>query len=556
MTESLNIALAQLNVTVGDISGNTAKIIETSYQAAKEEADLVVFPELAITGYPPEDLVFKGVFQHAAMDAVERITNETASLELAILVGGLWAEDGKLYNSVFLIEGGKVLYRQDKCSLPNYGVFDEKRLFAKGKPPQVMRWRGLNLGVLICEDVWDDRWPAHLAPQSVDMLLTVNASPYEVGKAALRHDVLSQAARVVNAPVVYLNLIGGQDELVFDGRSCIVNPQGDAVARLRSCQSELVTTQWHKTQSGWQCTHAPLAEWEEDMLTIYRVMVLGLQDYVEKNGFKGVVIGLSGGIDSGLTATVAVDALGAERVHGIMMPSPYTSGGSIEDATALAQRLGIQMDSIPIEKGMAVFDEMLKDVFAGREADTTEENIQARLRGNLLMAVSNKLGLMVLTTGNKSEMSVGYATLYGDMCGGYSVLKDVYKTTVFRLSHWRNEYQGNEYFKGPAGRVIPERMITKPPSAELKPNQKDEDSLPPYEVLDVILRGLIEERKSIKEVAALGYDEAEVERVARMMYLAEYKRRQAPPGVKVTGMSFGRDRRYPITNKWIWQRGS
>lgn len=570
MVKPLTIALAQINVTVGDIRGNSAKIVDATHKAASQGADLVLFPEMAITGYPPEDLVFKGVFQRKAKEAVQQIAEETQDSGTAVLVGGLWEEGGKLYNSVFLIDGGKVLHIQHKRSLPNYGVFDEKRLFTKGAEPDVVTWRGVKLGILICEDVWDARWPQRLAGQAAELLLVINASPFETGKAAARREVVRHVARDCALPVIYLNMVAGQDELVFDGGSFVMDAGGQEVGQLAAFEEELALTTWGRVipahagihlaaaeadkmdpgiclgdKASWHCTAAPIAAQPDDLASIYGAMVLGLRDYVTKNKFKGVVIGLSGGIDSGLTAAVAVDALGAEMVHGLLMPSPYTSDDSIEDADELASNLGISMDTIAIEPAMQAFDAMLKPVFAGREADTTEENIQARIRGNLLMAVSNKMGYMVLTTGNKSEMSVGYATLYGDMCGGYSVLKDVYKTTVWALSRWRNE----------PGTIIPERMITKAPTAELRPNQTDQDSLPPYDVLDAILHGLIEERLSMAEVVARGHEKATVERVARMIYIAEYKRRQAPPGVKITGMAFGRDRRYPITNQWIWQRG-
>lgn len=544
----LSIALAQINVTVGDIRGNARRIIDTTHEAASRGAELVVFPEMAVTGYPAEDLVFKRVFQQAAMDALQQIAQALESCPAAALVGGYDVVDGQRHNATFLIDGGEIRHRQYKHFLPNYGVFDEKRLFAKGPFPEPVCWRGIRLGVLICEDLWKPELAQHLAAQGAELLIVQNASPYETGKDAQRKRVLSDAARATGLPLIYLNLIGGQDELVFDGRSCAVDAHGNDVARLAAFTEDLAVTGWRKAPGGWLCESAPMAERLSDMEAIYAAMVLGLRDYTVKNGFEGVVIGLSGGIDSGLTAAVAVDALGADKVHGLLMPSPYTSAESIEDAGALARHLGIALQTIPITGAMQVYAQMLAPVFKDRPMDTTEENIQARIRGNLLMALSNKLGYMLVTTGNKSEMSVGYATLYGDMCGGYSVLKDVYKTTVFELARWRNERQtGGET-------IIPERMITKPPSAELKPDQKDEDSLPPYPVLDAILHGLIEQRKGIADLVAEGHGRETVERIARMIYVAEYKRRQSPPGVKISGMSFGRDRRYPITNRWIWQR--
>ncbi|MCI5050246.1 MAG: NAD+ synthase [Rickettsiales bacterium] len=551
---SLCIAIAQINTTLGDISGNVEKIVASIRSASDQGADLVVFPEMAITGYPPEDLVFKSSFQDRAMEAATQIAQQVRDTNCAALVGGLYRDGYDLYNAVFLIDEGKIQRVQSKRSLPNYGVFDEKRLFSKGDKPSPIEWRGHQLGVLICQDVWDERLSAHLNRKGAEILIVLNASPYEMGKARTRKNVVELAARQMEKPVIYVNLVGGQDELVFDGRSFAIHPDGSDVTRLKAFQEELGISKWEKKEEGWRCVDAPMIETQNDMETVYQAMVLGLRDYVNKNGFKGVVVGLSGGIDSGLTAAVAVDALGPERVHGVLLPSPYTSRESVEDASQLSELLGIRFDTIPITSAMESYKAMLKDVFDGHGEDTTEENIQARIRGNILMAISNKFGSMVLTTGNKSEMSVGYATLYGDMCGGYSVLKDVYKTTVFKLSRWRNEYKGDlVLLDGKAGRVIPERMITKPPSAELKPDQKDEDTLPPYDLLDAILRGLIEDRYSIRELVDQGHDLQTVARVAKMIYTAEYKRRQAPPGVKVSGMSFGRDRRYPITNKWIWQ---
>ncbi len=592
MTDQLTIALAQTNLTVGDIAGNVAKIIDFAEKSSDRGADLLLFPEMAVTGYPPEDLVYKSAFQNAAMAAVEEIAANTANLGCALLIGGLWMEDDKRYNAAFLIERGKVIHRQYKRTLPNYGVFDEKRLFDTGELPQPVMWRDVPLGIMICEDVWDSAIPAHLSALGAQLLIVQNASPYEMGKAGGRRQVCAEAAGRAHLPLLYVNLVGGQDELVFDGRSFALNAAGEDVTRLAAFEEELAITKWEKrpvipAKAGilsssekdaeedprlrgddiyrqWYCTDAPMAELKGDRETVYAAMVLGLRDYVEKNGFPGVVIGLSGGIDSGLSAAVAVDALGAEKVHGVLMPSPYSSAHSIEDARELAENLGMTYDTVAIEAGMQVFDAMLGEVFADRKPDETEENIQARLRGMILMAYSNKFGHMVLTTGNKSEMSVGYATLYGDMCGGYSVLKDVYKTTVYKLARWRNSVKRQEA-RG-EGRdgiaftlvphptpLIPLHMITKPPSAELRPDQFDEDSLPPYETLDVILQGLLEQRQSMSDLVAEGHDRETVARIAKMLYTAEYKRRQSPPGVKVSGMSFGRDRRYPITNKWIWQ---
>jgi NAD+ synthase len=546
MTIAPNIALAQLNFTVGDIRGNADKIIAATQDAGTQGADLVVFPEMAITGYPAEDLLFKGEFQRASMQAAHEIAKALADCSAAALVGGFWVQDGIRYNSAFLIEGGEILHRHDKHWLPNYGVFDEKRVFTKGPYPKPFTWRGHALGILVCEDLWKPGLAKDLAAAGAELLISLNASPFEIGKDAKRDDVARIAAQASGVPVYYCNLVGGQDELVFDGRSFVMNAQGERVAQALGFEETILTTSPRGLTAGAMppSLDPAVKPRDDELKEIYAAMTLGLRDYVHKNGFKGVVIGISGGIDSGLTATVAVDALGADKVHGLIMPSPYTSDESIEDAEALATHLQMQTHSINIEHGMQAFNDMLSGVFEGMAPDTTEENIQARIRGNLLMAYSNKHGFMVLTTGNKSEMSVGYATLYGDMCGGYSVLKDVYKTTVFALSRWRNR----------DGEVIPDRMITKPPTAELKPNQRDDDTLPPYETLDVILHALIEERLGVEEVIALGHDADTVKRIAKLLYVAEYKRRQSPPGVKITGMAFGRDRRYPITSKWVWQR--
>lgn len=565
---AVKIALVQMNAVVGAVERNVAAMQAWAKEAEAEGAALVCFPELAITGYPPEDLLFKRAFRDAALAAVDALVGFSRECGVAFLFGGLWREpviaseatqsgakhteialpaaqtrNDVLYNAVFLVEGGEVLHIQKKTALPNYGVFDEKRFFTPGPGPKMVEWRGLKLGILVCEDIWEPENPAALAAQGVELFLSINASPFETNKDARRKAVTQAAAQAHGIPVLYLNCVGGQDELVFDGSSFALDAAGEVCAQLPGFEEALGLIEVGESVRG--PIRAPLSHEE----TIYRAMVLGLKDYVGKNGFPGVVLGLSGGIDSGLTAAVAVDALGAEAVRTVLMPSPYTSPESVEDASACAQALGVVMDEVPIAEGMVLFDTMLAGVFGGRERDKTEENIQARLRGMILMAISNKLGHMVMTTGNKSEVSVGYTTLYGDMCGGYSVLKDVYKTTVFALARWRNAFEG-EGFKGPRGAVIPERMITKPPSAELRPGQRDDDSLPPYAELDPILRGLIEERNSPEELAARGFDRALAQRVLGMIYANEYKRRQAPPGVRISGMSFGGDRRYPITNGW------
>jgi len=549
MTDSLAIALAQINPTVGDVGGNVERLRAARADAANRGADLVVAGELAVSGYPPEDLVLKRAFQDAVEAGVARLAEDTANGGPAVIAGAPWRVDGKLYNAALLLDGGKVAGVQLKHQLPNYGVFDEKRVFAEGPLPGPVPFRGVRLGLMVCEDMWFPDVAECLDESGAEILVVINGSPFETDK---HDDRLGLAvARVVESglPLIYVNQVGGQDELVFDGASFVLGSDRRYRAKARSWREDILLTAWSRADGGWSCAQGPVAPELAMPDAIYRALVLGLRDYVDKNGFPGVLIGLSGGIDSALTAAVAADALGPGRVHCVMMPSPYTSRHSVEDATEVAKRLGARLDSISIEPAMRAFGEMTKAAFAGRAADETEENIQARARGMTLMALSNKFGHMVVSTGNKSEMSVGYATLYGDMCGGYSVLKDVYKTTVFELARWRNAHLPEDA-KGPKGRVIPERVITKPPSAELKPSQTDQDTLPPYDQLDAILECLIEDEMSIDGIAAKGLDKATAARVWRMVDRAEYKRRQAPPGVKITRRAFGRDRRYPITNKF------
>ena len=566
MADRLAIALAQLNPTVGDVKGNLALLRQARSEAAAQGADLIIASELVVCGYPPEDLVVKPAFLSAVAEAVDALAADTADGGPAILIGAPWRADrtsgnvnpeldnpgvglemGALYNAALLLDDGKVAAVRCKHDLPNYGVFDEKRLFAAGPLPGPIRFRGVGLGVMVCEDMWFPDVSECLQESGADILVVVNGSPWDVDKSDER---MSQAvARVSECelPLIYVHQVGGQDELVFDGGSFALNLRGELAAQLPSFESRVALTTWENGADGWACVDGPHDKPSEGGEAIYRAMTLGLRDYVNKNRFPGVVLGLSGGIDSALSAAVAVDALGADRVHCVMMPSPYTSPESLEDASAVAELLGTRLDSIDIGPAMTAFDEMLSPIFNGAPPDITEENIQSRSRGLTLMAISNKLGSMVLTTGNKSEMSVGYATLYGDMCGGYSVLKDVYKMQVFSLSRWRNQTKPADAL-GPDGRVMPERVIDKPPSAELRPDQKDEDSLPPYEVLDAILERLIERDLGVDEIVADGYDRDVAIRVWRLLELAEYKRRQAPPGVKVTPRNLSRERRYPITN--------
>ena len=547
MADSLKVALAQLNPKVGDVDGNLAKVRAARAEAKKQGAELVLTSELVLSGYPPEDLVLKPAFQKRCHEAVEALRADTEDGGPALFVTTPWREGDKLHNAIICLDKGEVIGKRYKVDLPNYGVFDEKRVFAPGPMPGPLAFNGVRIGVPICEDVWTADVVECIAETGGEILLVPNGSPYEVGKTDVR--VQLGVNRVVESglPFVYVNQVGGQDELIFDGGSFVLGADRALKAKLASFREQVATVEFRRGAKGWECLPAGIAPELSDIESIYQAMMLGLRDYVNKTGFPSVVIGLSGGVDSALTAAVAADALGPGRVHTLMMPSPYTSAHSLEDAKACAQAIGIRYDIVGIEPAMAAFREMLLPLFGNRKEDVTEENIQSRARGVTLMAVSNKLGGMVVTTGNKSEMAMGYATLYGDMAGGYNVLKDVYKTTVFELCRWRNAHLP-EGALGPKGKVIPERIITKPPSAELRADQKDEDSLPPYPVLDAILKGLIERDLGAEELAAEGHDRATVERVWRLLEGAEYKRRQAPPGVKITSRLISKERRYPIVN--------
>jgi NAD+ synthase len=548
MTDSLTITLAQLNQTVGDIAGNAAAMLAARERARGAGADLVVFPEMQLIGYPPEDLVLKPALIERAAAGLEAMAAATADGGPAMLVGSVFVQDGALHNGIALLDGGKVAAVRLKHELPNYGTFDEVRLFQPGPLPEPVVFKGVMIGLPICEDIWHPDVCRHLADFGAELLICINGSPYEIDKDTLRIDGVAKRRAVdTGLPLAYLNRVGGQDELVFDGASFVVNGDGSLAVQMADWEEQEVTTRWTKTAKGWRCDKGviePLAEHPED---IYCAMVLALRDYVDRNRFPGVVLGLSGGIDSAICAAIAADSLGPERVWCVMLPSRFTSQLSLDLATECAAMIGCRYETIPISPAVEAFDAMLSGTFADVEVDITEENVQSRIRGVTLMALSNKFGPMLLTTGNKSEMSVGYATIYGDMAGGYNPLKDAYKMTVFAISKWRNKHRPRIGL-GPDGAVIPAAIITRPPSAELRPDQKDEDSLPPYPVLDGILLGLVEHEKSVDQLVTEGFDHATVVRIERLLHLAEYKRRQAPPGVKLGSRNFGRDRRYPISH--------
>src|SRR5436189_192715 len=548
------ITLAQLNPTVGDVAGNAAKARAARDKAKNDGADLLVLPELFITGYPPEDLVLKPAFQSACRAAIEALARETAGGGPAVLIGTPWVEEGKLYKACALLDGGRIATLRFKANLPNYGVFDEKRLFARGPAAGPVTVRGARVGVPICEDVWLEDSADYenivecLAETGAEILVVPNGSPYAREKSDLRLSIVVARVTESGLPLIYLNQIGGQDELVFDGASFALNADLSVAAQLPAFQENITTLTWTKGDAGWRCSGhvVPLPEGDKGD---YAACVLGLRDYVRKNGFPGVLLGVSGGIDSALCAAIAVDALGVEAVRGVMLPFRFTAQVSLDDAAKLARALGIRYEVLPIAQAVNGFEEILSGTFAGLPRDITEENLQARTRGTLLMAISNKTGAMVVTTGNKSEMSVGYATLYGDMNGGFNPIKDIYKTEVFRLSSLRNSWKPDGAL-GPSGEVIPVNIITRPPTAELRENQTDQDSLPPYEVLDAILERLVEREEPLASIIAEGFDRDTVARIDRLLNIAEYKRRQAAPGVKVTEKNFGRDRRYPITNRF------
>lgn len=540
-TSTVRIALAQLNLFVGDVTGNTQRVIDVSARARDElQADLVLFPELSLSGYPPEDLLFHTGLRRQVESALKRVGDETQGI--AVMVGYPEYADGGIYNAAAVIRDGKRLANYRKQELPNYKVFDEKRYFRHGQESRVIEINGIRVGLLICEDIWEPKPAVAAKVAGAQVIVVINGSPYSLRYQERREQVVRDRIRDTGLPVVYLNLLGGQDELVFDGGSFVMDAAGEVVQRVAPFVESLTAVDIDLIDGKAVPRPAYIEPPLSEEASVYGALVLGVHDYVEKHRFPGVVLGLSGGVDSALTLAIAVDALGADRVHVVMMPSRYTSQMSLEDAELQARTLGVRYDVISIEGMFASTLDALKDVFAGRAADTTEENIQARIRGVLLMAISNKTGRMLITTGNKSEMAVGYATLYGDMNGGFAPIKDCSKMLVYRLANHRNAIAQHGI------KVIPQRVIDRPPSAELRPDQKDSDSLPPYEILDPILELFIEDDLSVDEIASRGFDRATVGRVLDMVKRNEYKRRQAPPGVRISDRAFGRDWRYPITS--------
>jgi len=552
MTHALHITLAQINPVVGDLPYNREKIRKVIAEEPHPQA-LIVFPELAVCGYPPEDLVLKPFFLERVEQVVTAITQDSAAHTKTIILPAPHydPQQHKIYNAFHLIGGGRIIETRHKHHLPNYGVFDEARIFARGPLPAPVEFSGHKLGVIICEDMWQPDVAEHMKAQGAELLIVVNASPYELRKNEERLALARQRIAETGLPLIYLNQCGGQDELVFDGASFVMNEDGQLITQAEEFAEDIRRTTWEKAPGSthFLCAAGQVTPVHDDLEAIYQALVTGLRDYVGKNGFPGVLLGMSGGIDSALSAAIAVDALGAAAVHAVMMPSRFTSRESLDDAAEAAAALGISYQEISIESPVAAFEQILAAHFTPDTPATTHENIQPRCRGLILMALSNASGQMVLSTGNKSEMAVGYATLYGDMCGGFNVLKDVYKTQVFALARWRNENVPDHSF-GPQGTVIPPQIISKPPTAELKPDQTDQDTLPPYEALDDILASLIEHERSIADITVRGHDEALVRHIWRLLDSAEYKRRQAPPGVKITARAFGRDRRYPITNRF------
>jgi NAD+ synthase len=550
IASTFRIALAQLNPTVGDVAGNLALARQARRDAAKSGAHIVVFTELFLSGYPPEDLVLKPAFLKACWKALEDLVEDSKDGGPGFVIGLPRQSDKGRHNSVAIVDNGRILALRDKIDLPNYGEFDEKRVFVEGEMPGPVNFRGVRIGVPICEEIWNDLGVCEtLAESGAEILIVPNGSPYYRGKVEVRHQVALKQVIESGLPLIFVNQLGGQDELVFDGASFGLNADKTLAFQMPEFETGLETTDWVRSDDGWRCNNGPVVTIPEREEADYRACLLGFRDYVNKNGFKSVVLGMSGGIDSAVCAAIAVDALGSDRVRTVMLPYRYTSEESFKDAAECAKALGAHYDIVPISEPVEGFLSALSEMFEGTEEGITEENLQSRTRGTILMAISNKFGAMVVTTGNKSEMSVGYATLYGDMNGGFNPIKDLYKMQVYALAAWRNQNVPQGAL-GPGGEVIPANILSKAPSAELRPNQTDQDSLPPYPVLDDILECLVEGEMGVDQIVARGHDIATVHRVEHLLYLAEYKRRQSAPGVKITKKNFGRDRRYPITNRF------
>ncbi|MCF1741813.1 NAD+ synthase [Paradevosia shaoguanensis] len=547
MTDRLRIALAQLNPKVGDLKGNLALGRQALADAVEAKADILMFPELFLTGYFPEDLFFKRQFVDDAIAAARELIAATANTSVSLILPTVWRDEEGLRNAIVLGENGRVTARRFKRELPNDDVFYERRYFVPGDLAEPVTIKGVSIGIPICEDIWHAEVCEHLVDNGARLLLCPNGSPYWRNKQDTRKELVLARVNEDNVPMLYLNQVGGQDELVYDGASFAIEPGGRLVLQGKSFETDFIVSDWAHTDNGWRCEQGEVVPLVSSDEAPWRACILGLRDYVHKNGFKQVVLGLSGGIDSAVVAAMAVDAFGSENVHCLMLPYRYTSEESLRDAKDCAERLGVRYDIVSI--GSPVDDALaeLAPVFGNQPQDLTEENIQSRMRGLMLMAVSNKFGSMLLTTGNKSEMSVGYATIYGDMNGGFNPLKDMLKMQVYRLAHWRNQHLPGNVL-GKAGEIIPRAIIDKAPSAELRPNQTDQDSLPPYPVLDAILEGFVEEELSVKELVARGFDLATVKRIEKLLYIAEYKRRQSAPGVKLTAKALGLGRKYPITN--------
>jgi len=546
MTKPVLIALAQMNAHLGKVNANVSRLAEARAKSALQGAEIIVTPEMFLSGYPCDDLVLRNDFMADVAAGIDQLTELTSDGGPAIVVGAPAAIDSAIYNSVFVLDGGKQLARFDKVNLPNYGVFDDKRNFTAGQMPGPAMLRGLKIGFPICEDIWEPNVAECLEESGADLIIAINASPFDISKPERRMSTIVARTVETGLPVAYVNMVGGQDELVYDGSSFAINAGGKLACHLPSFSESIVVISAQKT-AGMVTLTGQITPPDSDLTALYRGLCLGLRDYVHKNGFPGVLLGLSGGIDSALVAALAVDALGAEAVHAVMMPSAFTSQESLDDAAEMAAALGIRLDTIAITPAVDALGTMLADQFAGTAPNVAEENIQSRLRGLILMGISNKHGAMVLATGNKSEYAAGYSTLYGDMCGGYAPLKDVWKVDVFRLCEWRNRHLPRGA-AGPEGVVIPQAIIDKPPSAELRPDQKDTDSLPPYDQLDAIMAALCEEMADIETIVARGYNRDDVTQASQLLFRAEYKRFQAAPGPKMTPVAFGRDRRLPLTS--------